>query len=117
MVADFVSAEYGWLCLPDKSKEACIFFKAGKNREEYFTNEDIINQATTAMDTLMRNTFLYLTMHPLTSNGQIQLSLHTGCQKGQRKLGISGELFFQCSTVMATKYINETAVESLQESH
>ena len=52
MVANFVSADYGWLHSPDKSKEACIFFKAGKNREGYFTNEDILNQAATAMDIL-----------------------------------------------------------------
>jgi hypothetical protein len=52
MVADFVSADYGWLCSPDKTKEARVFFKAGKNREGYFTNTDILSQTTTAMDIL-----------------------------------------------------------------
>jgi hypothetical protein len=52
MVSDFVSADYGWLRSPDKTKEARIFFKAGKNREGYFTNDDILNQTTTAMDIL-----------------------------------------------------------------
>ena len=52
MVADFVSADYGWLRSPDRSKEAWVFFKARKNREGYFTNEDILEQATTAMDIL-----------------------------------------------------------------
>jgi hypothetical protein len=52
MVSDFVSADYGWLRSPDKTKEARVFFKAGKNREGYFTNDDILNQTTTAMDIL-----------------------------------------------------------------
>ena len=52
MVSDFVSADYGWLRSPNKSKEARVFFKAGKNHEGYFTNEDILNQTTTAMDIL-----------------------------------------------------------------
>jgi hypothetical protein len=54
MVADFVSANYGWLRSPDKTKEARVFFKAGKNREGYFTNADILNQTTTAMDILTK---------------------------------------------------------------
>src|ERR1700676_1001628 len=52
MVSDFVSADYGWLRSPDNTKEARVFFKAGKNREGYFTNEDILNQTTVAMDIL-----------------------------------------------------------------
>ena len=52
MVADFVSADYGWLHSPDNTKEARVFFKAGKNQEGYFTNEDILNQTTVAMDIL-----------------------------------------------------------------
>ena len=52
MVADFVSADYGWLRSPDKIEEARVFFKAGKNHEGYFTNEDILNQTTKAMDIL-----------------------------------------------------------------
>jgi hypothetical protein len=52
IVSDFVSADYGWLRSPDKSKEARVFFKAGKNRKGYFTNDDILDQTTTAMDIL-----------------------------------------------------------------
>ena len=52
MVVDFVSADYGWLCSPDKTKEARVFFRTRKNHEGYFTNEDILNQTTTAMDIL-----------------------------------------------------------------
>ncbi|KAF9463511.1 hypothetical protein BDZ94DRAFT_1236163 [Collybia nuda] len=52
MVADFVSADYGWLRSPDGTKEARVLFKAGINREGYFTNDDILKHATTAMDIL-----------------------------------------------------------------
>jgi hypothetical protein len=52
MVADLVSADYGWLRSPDGKEEARVLFKAGKNREGYFTNDDILNQANRAMDIL-----------------------------------------------------------------
>jgi len=52
MVADLVSADYGWLRSPDGKEEARVLFKAGKNREGYFTNDDILNQANKAMDIL-----------------------------------------------------------------
>ncbi|KAF5369637.1 hypothetical protein D9615_010264 [Tricholomella constricta] len=54
MVADFVSADYGWLASPDKTERARILFKAGKNREGYFTNDDTLKHATTAMDILTK---------------------------------------------------------------
>lgn len=54
MVADFVSADYGWLCSPDKAEEARILFQAGKNRDGYFTNDDIIQQTEKAMDILKK---------------------------------------------------------------
>lgn len=52
MVADIVSTEYGWLHSPDGKDEAHILFKAGKNREGYFTNDEIIDQENKAMDLL-----------------------------------------------------------------
>jgi hypothetical protein len=52
MVADMVSADYGWLHSPDGSETARVLFKAGKNRKGYFTNEDILDQANNAMDIL-----------------------------------------------------------------
>ena len=52
MVADFVSADYGWLRSPDGTREARVLFKAGKARQGYFTNEDILSQAKNAMDIL-----------------------------------------------------------------
>ena len=52
MVADFVSADYGWLRSPDGKEEARVLFKAGNVRQGYFTNEDILSQANAAMDIL-----------------------------------------------------------------
>jgi hypothetical protein len=55
MVADMVSADYGWLCSPDGSEAAWVLFKAGKNHKGYFTNEDILDQANNAMDILVKH--------------------------------------------------------------
>ena len=55
MVADLVSADYGWLHSPDGKEAARVLFKAGKNWEGYFTNDDILNQANKAMDILEKN--------------------------------------------------------------
>jgi hypothetical protein len=49
MVADFVSADYGWLRSPDGKEAARVIFRPGKNCEGYFTNEDILSQAQKAM--------------------------------------------------------------------
>ena len=50
MVADFVSADYGWLRFGEE--EARVLFKAGKGREGYFTNADIRKHAHSAMNIL-----------------------------------------------------------------
>jgi hypothetical protein len=55
MVADFVSPDYGWLQSPDGVQKAWVIFKAGKNCEGYFTNEDILKQASSAMDILQQH--------------------------------------------------------------
>jgi hypothetical protein len=55
MVADMVSADYGWLRSRDGKHEAQVFFKAGKNREGYFTNDDILEQTNKAMDILKKD--------------------------------------------------------------
>ena len=55
MVADFVSADYGWLHSPDGKESARVLFKAGKNRDGYFTNEDIVRQADVAMDIVAKH--------------------------------------------------------------
>jgi hypothetical protein len=52
MVADFMSPDYGWLKSPDGKSEARVLFKAGKARQGYFTSEDILKQASMAMDIL-----------------------------------------------------------------
>jgi len=65
MVADFVSADYGWLRSPDGKDGVRVLFKAGANRDGYFTNEEILEQATHAMDILEKHfpndqhTFVY----------------------------------------------------------
>jgi hypothetical protein len=52
MVADFISADHGWLRSPNGEEETRVLFKAGKNREGYFTSDDIIAHAEKAMDIL-----------------------------------------------------------------
>lgn len=56
MVADFVSADYGWLRAPDhlagNPEEARVFFKPGSGRDGYFTNEEIQAQADKAINIL-----------------------------------------------------------------
>ncbi|KAG6905163.1 hypothetical protein DXG01_004461 [Tephrocybe rancida] len=49
MVADFVSAEFGWLESPDGAESVHVYFKAGKAREGYFTSESIQQQTEKAM--------------------------------------------------------------------
>lgn len=55
MVADMVSPDYGWLQSPDGKERARVLFKAGKARDGYFTTQNIINQASNAMDILQRH--------------------------------------------------------------
>ena len=68
MVVDFVSLDYGWLrekkrWVPTKRLQgthkhcssngsARVMFKAGKNQDGYFTNDEILAQANQAMDIL-----------------------------------------------------------------
>jgi hypothetical protein len=49
MVADFISADYGWLRNVDGSS-ARVLFKAGKNRDGYFNNNNIISHVEAAME-------------------------------------------------------------------
>jgi hypothetical protein len=55
MVADFVSADYGWLCSPNGSESARVLFKAGKNRDGYFSSADILIHTTRAMDIVTKH--------------------------------------------------------------
>ncbi|KAG2141967.1 hypothetical protein DEU56DRAFT_754920 [Suillus clintonianus] len=55
MVADFVSADYGWLRSLDGKESARILFRAGKARDRYFTNDNILAHAEKAMDILLRD--------------------------------------------------------------
>jgi hypothetical protein len=51
MVADFVSADYGWLQAPNGANVRVVL-KPGKGREGYFTNERFLQQVRNAMDIL-----------------------------------------------------------------
>ena len=55
MVSDFISADYGWLCSPDRTESARVLFRPGANREGYFTNEDILRQVDNAIDILRKH--------------------------------------------------------------
>ncbi|KAI0324035.1 hypothetical protein GY45DRAFT_1349605 [Cubamyces sp. BRFM 1775] len=55
MVADFVSADYGWLRSPDGKTSTRVFFCPGKNRDGYFTHEEILAHATATMDLLQEH--------------------------------------------------------------
>ena len=52
MVADFVSADYGWLRSPDGNESARVLLRPGAQRDGYFTHSDVIAQVTKAMDIL-----------------------------------------------------------------
>lgn len=52
MVADFISADYGWLRSACGKEATRTLFKAGKARDGYFTNDDILRHVETAMDIL-----------------------------------------------------------------
>jgi hypothetical protein len=49
MVADFVSADYGFLHSHDGKESAQVIFWPGKNQDGYFSHEDIIVQTETAI--------------------------------------------------------------------
>ena len=59
MIADFVSADFGWLTSADEKQSARRIFKPGKNRDGYFSNEDIIEQANEAIDILQESYLEY----------------------------------------------------------
>ncbi|KAI0279057.1 hypothetical protein BC826DRAFT_945842, partial [Russula brevipes] len=48
MVSDFLTSDFGRL--RDDEEEARILFKAGKNRDGYFTSEDLLKQVDRAID-------------------------------------------------------------------
>lgn len=54
MVADFVSANYGWLHTPNGEEDARVLLKIGKSQEGYFTNDDVLKQTQRAIDILWK---------------------------------------------------------------
>ena len=55
MAVDFILDNYVWLCSPGGSQQAQVLFKAGKAQEGYLMNDDILLQATKAMDILQEH--------------------------------------------------------------
>lgn len=55
MVADFISADYGWLRSPDGAESAHVVIRPGVHRDGYFTHDDVIAQVTKAMDILTKH--------------------------------------------------------------
>lgn len=55
MVADFISAEYGWCQSPDGKESAQVLFRAGKGRDGYFDNSNILEQTKKAMDIVSKH--------------------------------------------------------------
>ncbi|KAG2046448.1 hypothetical protein BDR06DRAFT_899234 [Suillus hirtellus] len=55
MVADFTSADYGWLRSKDGRESARVLFRVGKAQDGYFTNENIVAHAAKAMEILEKN--------------------------------------------------------------
>jgi hypothetical protein len=55
MVANFISADYGWLRSPDGKESVQVLFQAGKGRDGYFDNNAIQAQAEHAMEILSKH--------------------------------------------------------------
>ena len=55
MVADFVSADYGWLRLADGKETARVLFRPGQNRDGYFENNDIVAQAMKVIEIITKH--------------------------------------------------------------
>jgi hypothetical protein len=49
MIADYVSADFGWLCSPDGKHSARRVMEPGKNKDGYFSSDDICDQAQEAI--------------------------------------------------------------------
>ncbi|KIK96876.1 hypothetical protein PAXRUDRAFT_769013 [Paxillus rubicundulus Ve08.2h10] len=52
MVANFISADYGWLCSCDGKESTWVLFRVGKGHDGYFTNDEILEQTKKAMTIL-----------------------------------------------------------------
>jgi hypothetical protein len=52
MVADFVSSKFGWLSSPGGTTRARVTLRPGKGRDGYFSNDEVVDQLSMAMDIL-----------------------------------------------------------------
>ncbi|KIK90493.1 hypothetical protein PAXRUDRAFT_801509 [Paxillus rubicundulus Ve08.2h10] len=55
MVANFISADYGWLHSHNGKESAWVLFRAGKGHDGYFTNDKILEQTKKAMSILEKD--------------------------------------------------------------
>ena len=55
MVANFISADYGWLRSPNGEEDTRVLLKPGKTWGGYFTNKDFLRQTERAMDILQEH--------------------------------------------------------------
>src|SRR5882724_3961011 len=105
MVSNFVSADYLWLQSHEGSQQAQVLFKAGKAWDGYFTNEDILLQATNAMDILQKDyqseNHIFIFDNATTHLKQADNALSTR-KMPKTLLGMAGtgELMSQSSMVM-----------------
>ena len=53
-IANFISADFGWLTSPDGKQSAHCLFEPGKNCDGYFLNEDVIEQVDKAINILKK---------------------------------------------------------------
>src|SRR5258708_39417913 len=84
MVADFVSADYGWL--KGGNHVAQVLLSPGSNCDGYFTNDDVIGQVSNAMRILTENYpdddhVLVSIMHIPTPNALTMPCQHSRCQR------------------------------------
>ncbi|KAJ7799018.1 hypothetical protein B0H14DRAFT_3492027 [Mycena olivaceomarginata] len=81
MVADFVSADFKWLFGPKTGGRARVILRAGKNRDGYFTNDNILAQARVVLEILpefgedIEHVFVYgnATTHKKRAGAQVGL--------------------------------------------
>ncbi|KAF5310155.1 hypothetical protein D9619_010553 [Psilocybe cf. subviscida] len=94
MASDFLTVEWGRLQSEDGTEAARILFKAGKNRDGYFTSDDLIAQVDHAIDIFEGRTnglatgLFFLTMHPAIRSVQMMPFLHVKCQNFPQKTGL-----------------------------
>ena len=90
MFAHFVSADFGWLEAPD-GRSAQRVIRPGKNRDGYFTSDEVLEQANAVMDLCQElwPDSSFMTMQRLMSSVPRMHFLLVKCQRiSQKVMGI-----------------------------